>query len=248
MTDTDKGSGSTGRNAAPAFTPSDAERELVRDFDRRRQDKAAAPQFKVDFKPPNNLIVTPDHPDRSTGLAAFYSAFGTTDPAFADWLFRQLMNAGCQGTQSKPPEAKDLNGAAAAMAGIAPQNETEAMLAAQMVAVHAAAMGQLQRLKNTELLRHHDCYGNLATKFLRTYAAQVEALQRLRGKGQQTVRVEHVTVKDGGQAIVGTVTGGTGRKEKSEEQPDAKQLTHAPGETLPSDIQAHAETVSVTVG
>jgi len=66
--------------------------------------------------------------------------------------------------------------AAAAMADIAPQNETEAMLAAQMVAVHAAAMGQLQRLKTTELLRQHDCYGNLATKLLRTYAAQVEAL------------------------------------------------------------------------
>jgi len=48
-------------------------------------------------------------------------------------------------------------------------------------------------------------YGNLANKLLRTYTAQVEALSRYRGKGQQTVRVEHVTVQAGGQAIVGAV-------------------------------------------
>ena len=35
------------------------------------------------------------------------------------------------------------------------------------------------------------------------------ALNRHRGKsGQQTVRVEHVTVKDGGQAVIGPVTAG----------------------------------------
>ena len=143
---------------------------------------------------------------------------------------------------------RDLNGAAAAMAGIAPQNETEAMLAAQMVAVHAAAMGALRRLKGAETIQQQDSTGNLATKLLRTYAAQVEALQRLRGKGQQTVRVEHVTVQAGGQAIVGTVTGGTGGKEKSEGQPDAKQLTHAPGETRPSEVQADKTTLPVTSG
>ncbi len=43
-------------------------------------------------------------------------------------------------------------------------------------------------------------------KLLRTFAAQVEALQRHRGKGQQKVTVEHVHVHAGGQAIVGSVT------------------------------------------
>src|SRR5437016_1013262 len=37
---------------------------------------------------------------------------------------------------------------------------------------------------------------------------QVEALKRYRSRGEQTVRVEHVTVNKGGQAIVGNVTHG----------------------------------------
>ena len=49
---------------------------------------------------------------------------------------------------------------------------------------------------------------------LRAYAAQVEALRRLRNGGSQTVRVEHVYVNEGGQAIIGNVTRyGAGRGE-----------------------------------
>ena len=47
---------------------------------------------------------------------------------------------------------------------------------------------------------------------LRTFTAQVEALQRYRGKGQQKVTVEHVNVNAGGQAIVGTVHPGPTKK------------------------------------
>jgi hypothetical protein len=36
--------------------------------------------------------------------------------------------------------------------------------------------------------------GNLAVKFLRTFAAQTEALQRYRGKGQQKLTVELVHI------------------------------------------------------
>jgi hypothetical protein len=49
-----------------------------------------------------------------------------------------------------------------------------------------------------------------ASKLLRAYATQVEALRRLRNGGSQFVRVEHVHVADGGQAVVGVVnTGGS---------------------------------------
>jgi hypothetical protein len=43
-------------------------------------------------------------------------------------------------------------------------------------------------------------------KLARTFAAQVEALKRYRTGGGQTVRVEHVTIHEGGQAIVGNVS------------------------------------------
>jgi hypothetical protein len=42
---------------------------------------------------------------------------------------------------------------------------------------------------------------------------QMEALKRYRTGGQQKVTVEHVTVNDGGQAIVGSVGIGEGQRE-----------------------------------
>jgi hypothetical protein len=44
-----------------------------------------------------------------------------------------------------------------------------------------------------------------AARLLRTYATQVEALRRLRNGGSQTLRVEHVHVNEGGQAVIGNV-------------------------------------------
>jgi hypothetical protein len=68
-----------------------------------------------------------------------------------------------------------------------------------------------------------------ANKLSRTYATLLEALNRHRGKGQQKVTVEHVHVHEGGQAIVGAVqTPGGGSHPKSEDQPHARQIAHAP--------------------
>jgi hypothetical protein len=54
-------------------------------------------------------------------------------------------------------------------------------------------------------------------KLARTFAVQVETLKRYRSGGEQTVRVEHVNVNAGGQAIVGNVSSsGVGGKEKPE--------------------------------
>ena len=50
-----------------------------------------------------------------------------------------------------------------------------------------------------------------AARLLKAYSTQVEALRRLRHGGNQYVRVEHVNVNDGGQAIIGNVkTAGPG--------------------------------------
>ena len=45
---------------------------------------------------------------------------------------------------------------------------------------------------------------------MRSYAAQVETLNRYRNKAKQTVIVRHVHVHEGGQAIVGNVAQGRG--------------------------------------
>ena len=51
---------------------------------------------------------------------------------------------------------------------------------------------------------------NRVTKLMRTYAAQVEALNKYRNKGklQLTVKHQNVNVNDGGQAVIGDIGGG----------------------------------------
>jgi hypothetical protein len=48
-------------------------------------------------------------------------------------------------------------------------------------------------------------FGSAAARLMRAFATQVEVLRRLRSGGQQFVRVEHVHVNDGGQAVIGNV-------------------------------------------
>jgi hypothetical protein len=68
---------------------------------------------------------------------------------------------------------------------------------------------------------------------------QLEALKKLRSTGEQIVKVHHVTVNDGGRAIVGTVQAEiVGAREKIEGQSD--ELTpHAAGAALLGHIEAY---------
>ena len=118
----------------------------------------------------------------------------------------------------------------AALVGIAPRDEMEGMIAAQLIAAHNAAMECYRRAMIPEQTfegRRENL--NQANKLSRTYGALLETLNRHRGKGQQTVTVEHVHVHAGGQAVVGLVeeTGG-GERLKSEKQPHAKADADAP--------------------
>ncbi len=117
------------------------------------------------------------------------------------------------------------------MVGIGPRDETEGMLSAQMVAVHIAAMECFRRAAIPgQTLVGRDSALRHAAKLTRTYTAQMEALNRYRGKGQQKMTVEHVHVHDGGQAIVGTVNSKGGSEPENASQPHAKSdaITHAP--------------------
>ena len=45
-------------------------------------------------------------------------------------------------------------------------------------------------------------FRSTAARLMKAYAMQMEVLRRLRTGGQQIVRVEHVHVNDGGQAVI----------------------------------------------
>jgi hypothetical protein len=111
----------------------------------------------------------------------------------------------------KPTDDKDRLLRASAlmiMAEISPQNAIQAMLATQMIAVNDAALLFLsQATLQGQFVNAADACVLRATRLMRIFNEQLEAMQRLKGKAcQQKVTVEHVHVHDGGQAIVGAVT------------------------------------------
>ena len=116
-----------------------------------------------------------------------------------------------------------------AMLNMRPKDPIEGMILAQMIGAHNAAMECYRRAMISDQPPDGRAM-NLAHagKLSRTYCALTEALNRHRGKGQQTVRVEHVTVQAGAQAIVGNVSAGGGAVTSREGQPYAITDTHEP--------------------
>ena len=174
-------------------------------------------------------------------------AFGTTSYDFMATTFGQLLDT-INGRDAAAKEA-DVNAALAIIGGAEPANEIEALIACQMAATHGLAMTLLGRTRRADQLNQVEVQGGLAVKLLRTFTLQAETLAKLRRGGGQTVRVEHVHVHPGGQAIVGAVTTGGGSPLKSEEQPHAKPVAalthaHAPFDPLRS---THAERERVPV-
>ncbi len=163
---------------------------------------------------------------------------GSQSDKWNNTLANQAVNALWMKNSSPEERDKQLSATVAALMGIAPKDELEGMMAAQLVAAHNAAMECYRRA----MLGEQTFEGrreNLAqaNKLSRTYGALVEALNRHRGKGQQKVTVEHVHVHAGGKAVVGMVAvpgqPGGGDASNFEEQPHAKQIAHAPEPALP---------------
>jgi hypothetical protein len=155
--------------------------------------------------------ISPDHPEPEIGRSLLMEAVGTANPYFLDGLLGQLANAT---TQGGAVDERGLNFMLAMVKGMEPKDQVEAMLAAQMAAVHNATMTFARRLAHVDNIPQQDSAERAFNKLARTFVSQVEALKRYRSGGEQTVRVEHVTVNEGGQAIVGNVSHG-GRASKS---------------------------------
>lgn len=164
------------------------------------------------------------------------AALGTADHDFLDGLTSQLWRLGRRG---KEGDDRGINFLLSLVKGVEPTDEVEAMLAAQMAAVHIATMTFAARLASADNVAMLDMAERSFNKLARTFTSQIEALKRYRSKGEQVVRVERVYVGDGGQAIVGNVSpGGGGAK--------LKELSHEPGglsisqsAPLPRALEAH---------
>jgi hypothetical protein len=114
-----------------------------------------------------------------------------------------------------------------------------------MVATHEAAMECFRRAALTgQTFEGRQAALSQAGKLVRSFAMLTDSLNRHRGKGQQTVRVEHVHVHDGGRAIVGAIGQGGGDERRSLGQPPAPALAHEPEPAL-SSADAQREPVPI---
>jgi hypothetical protein len=75
------------------------------------------------------------------------------------------------------------------------------------------------RTRRAEMLQKFEANGNMATKFLRTFAVQMETLARVRRGGKQKVIVEHVHVYPGGKRSTSNNSEGVGVSMKSKVKP-----------------------------
>ena len=98
------------------------------------------------------------------------------------------------------------NLASAMAAALEPCDAIEAMLVAQMTATHVAMTTLVERMSYQTNSDVRESLERSTTRLSRTYLAKMDAFKKYRSKAQQTVRVERVTVNEGGQAIVGDVT------------------------------------------
>ncbi len=166
-----------------------------------------------------------DDPENSAGALKRFA--GSKSDYFNSELLNQVAHTLVVGNSGDDAKIRQAHATMAALAGIAPKDELEAMLGGQLIAVHNAAMESFR----------HAAHGNQtpdgreealrqAGKLSRTFAQLLDALNRHRGKGQQKVTVEHVHVHAGGQAVVGVVEA-TGGSTKIEGKSHAKQIANA---------------------
>lgn len=128
--------------------------------------------------------------------AASFVAVGSRSHSFLNMLLNQIGEAVKGGLS----ETEKYNANSAILLAVEPQNELEALLAAQMIAAHEGAMSMSAKMRHADMLPQFQAYSGLANKFMRTFAVQMETLAKIRRGGEQIVK--HVHVYDGGQAVV----------------------------------------------
>lgn len=160
--------------------------------------KTTPPRFKdtglrVELDPEPGLYFQPQ-----SGMAKTY---GTTNPYLMDHF---ISTSECC-FSNKIPLVEQLNRSAALLFEFQPQDALETMLIQTMIGTYNLTMECLRKAHTTCYTEVVDVNIKWINKLNRLFLDQLTALQKYRGKNSQEIKVEHVHVHNGGQAIVGTV-------------------------------------------
>jgi hypothetical protein len=179
----------------------------VKSLTERQQRAALIPKFEKSL-----LTVSPEQSDFIT------ATMNTDHPKLIVEIIKKSLAGNTDAADDKPDANTDAekNIALQHLIELKPTSYLETMLITQMIQVQNAACKCMNLAFNDNLpFAGKELNANLAVKMHRTFCAQIEALQKLRGKGGQRVTVEHVHINSGAQAIIGDVThqaGGGGRE------------------------------------
>src|SRR5262245_17031481 len=107
------------------------------------------------------------------------------------------------------------------------------LLVTEMITVHDAKMKMSERLRDADTLEETETCGNLYNKLARTFATQMDTLQRW-CLGPQPNLQYHVSINDGGRAIVGPVNPSVAHKDNADDKNFPPQLADQYGLAMPS--------------
>ena len=193
------------------YEPTAEERRAVEVHRDRRRRQRLQIRAKASMKG-EVVSLEPDHVDAAFGELLLMDALGTTQLDFSHGLFAQFANAA---TKGRVIDEQQLNFMLSMVTGIEPRDQLEAMLAAQMAAVHNATMTFARRLNHVDNIQQQDSAERAFNKLARTFACQLQALKVYRSSGQQHVTVTHLNVAaHQAQVNVGGSPGGGGMKNR----------------------------------
>jgi hypothetical protein len=174
---------------------------------KKRQDSAVE---KPTRRRPDSGMEVVKTAEQSTGemINALQQSTGIHNRRVAERMVSQVLDVLFSPTQADEDGNDILATATSLLKEMAPQNAIEGMLATQMIATNDAALTFVKRATlDDQTVEGADANVLRATRLLRVFVLQAEAMQKLRAKpSQQTVTVEQVNVHQGGQAIVGSVS------------------------------------------
>ena len=187
-----------------AYEPDPREQAVLERHRSKAQNTPAPPDFKV---VDGHLELK--HPDQKVAWELFQASVGTQSWSFVGTILAQLL-----GLFPTKNDHVGVSAAVATIAGQQPSDELETMLLSQIVSIHNATMSTASTMSRANNDRQRESAERSLNRLARTFVVQLEALKKYRGGEQRiVVQHQHVTVNDGGQAIVGTVEQRKGQEE-----------------------------------
>jgi hypothetical protein len=170
------------------YFPTPRERKAIRTY-LDHKSTHSTPCLKVEPREEGGDRYKFDHPIQRIALISLMEVLGSRDEDFVLGLVNQIVRAASQGERVNEGE---INFMLAAVKGVRPQEEVEAMIAVQMAITQMLIARFANRLGCAENILQQDSAGRILSQLQNAFSLQVQTLKRYRNGGQQKIVVERI--------------------------------------------------------